>query len=99
MLLYVYDDSPDQARTHGLIDDALDLIVPLLPLLATPLGRGLVDRIVASLHRAGIELPAAVPDVPPQSSPTRRPAGRPATRRPPARSTRQRKPRRDTPGA
>ena len=61
MLLYVYDDSPDQIRTHGLIDDALDLIVPMLPLLATPIGRTLVDRITASLRRAGVGLPLAPP--------------------------------------
>jgi AcrR family transcriptional regulator len=61
MLLYVHDDSPDQIRTHGLIDDALDLIMPMLPLLATPIGRSVVDRIVASLRRAGVGLPAAPP--------------------------------------
>jgi AcrR family transcriptional regulator len=58
LLLYVHDESPGQARTHGLVDDVLDLIVPMLPLLATPMGRALIERITASLGRAGIKLAA-----------------------------------------
>ena len=54
MLVYVNDDSPNQARTHGLVDDALDMIVPLLPLLATPMGKALAERVTAALHRAQI---------------------------------------------
>ncbi len=54
MLVYVDDDSPDQARTHGLVNDALDMIVPLLPVLATPMGRALADRVTAALSRAQI---------------------------------------------
>jgi AcrR family transcriptional regulator len=56
MLLYIKDDSPKQKRTHGLVDDALDMVVPMLPLLSTPMGRGIVERIVGSLDRAGIEI-------------------------------------------
>jgi AcrR family transcriptional regulator len=56
MLLYIKDDSPKQKRTHGLVDDALDMIVPMLPLLSTPMGRGIVERIVGSLDRAGISM-------------------------------------------
>jgi len=56
MLVYIKDDSSRQKRTHGLVDDALDMLVPMLPLLATPIGRGVVDRSVAALERAGIEL-------------------------------------------
>jgi AcrR family transcriptional regulator len=58
LLLYVHDESPDQARTHRLVDDALDLVVPMLPILDTPLGRGFGARIVEALDRAGIALPA-----------------------------------------
>jgi len=58
MLVYVHDESPRQARTHQLIDDALDLLVPMLPLLATPMGRAVVDRVVAALGRAGIAVTA-----------------------------------------
>jgi hypothetical protein len=54
MLVYIADDTPGEARTHGLVDDALDLIVPLLPLLATPAGRALCERITRALLRAGI---------------------------------------------
>lgn len=54
MLVYVNDDSPNEQRTHGLVDDALDMIVPLLPLLATPMGAAIADRVTAALTRAGI---------------------------------------------
>jgi len=54
MLVFVNDDSPGEQRTHGLVDDALDMIVPLLPLLATPMGRALADRVTQALGRAQI---------------------------------------------
>lgn len=54
MLVYVNDDSPDERRTHGLVDDALDMIVPMLPLLATPMGRAMAERVTAALARAQI---------------------------------------------
>jgi AcrR family transcriptional regulator len=54
MLLYVSDDSPGQRRTHGLVDDGLDLLVPMLPLLGTPPGMVIVERVNAALRRAGI---------------------------------------------
>ena len=54
MLVYVNDDSPNERRTHGLVDDALDMIVPMLPLLATPMGRAMAERVAAALGRAGI---------------------------------------------
>lgn len=56
MLLYVHDDSPEQLRTHGLVDDALDLMVPLLPVLATPMGRLACDQVAVALARAGIRV-------------------------------------------
>lgn len=56
MLLYIKDDSPKQKRTHGLVDDALDMLVPMLPLLSTPMGRNIVERIVGALDRAGISM-------------------------------------------
>lgn len=56
MLLFVHDDSPDQQRTHGLVDDLLDLLVPLLPVLATPLGQAMCGKVTAALGRAGISL-------------------------------------------
>lgn len=56
MLVYINDDSANQKRTHGLVDDTLDMIVPMLPLLATPLGAGLVTKITSALARAGISI-------------------------------------------
>ena len=56
LLLFVNDDSEQQRRTHGLVDDILDLLVPMMPLLATPMGRAMLDRIIAGLSRAGITL-------------------------------------------
>jgi AcrR family transcriptional regulator len=56
ILLCVHDDTPDQARTHQLVDEALDLAVPLLPLLATPMGQALCARVTAALGRAGLAL-------------------------------------------
>jgi len=54
MLVFVRDDSANQTRTHRLVDDALDLLAPLAPLFATPLGRGLVEHTAAALARAEI---------------------------------------------
>ncbi|MGE0871611.1 MAG: TetR/AcrR family transcriptional regulator [Kofleriaceae bacterium] len=52
LLVFVNDDSPGQSRTHGLVDDVIEIITPVLPLLATPLGRGVAQRITAALARA-----------------------------------------------
>jgi len=56
MLVYINDDTPGERRTHGLVDDGLDMVVPLLPLLGTPPGLALVQRITRSLDSAGIGL-------------------------------------------
>lgn len=56
MLVYINDDSPGEQRTHGLVDDALDMVVPMLPLLATPMGMAVVERVTAALARAEISL-------------------------------------------
>jgi AcrR family transcriptional regulator len=56
MLVYVNDDSPGEKRTHGLVDDALDMIVAMLPLLGTPPGRAIVERVTGALARADITL-------------------------------------------
>lgn len=54
LLLYVNDDSPAERRTHALVDESLDMLVPLLPLLGTPMGQALAQRITQMLARAGI---------------------------------------------
>ena len=56
MLVYVNDTSPRAARTHGLVDEGLDLLVPLLPLLATPQGTAVCEKITGALGRAGIAI-------------------------------------------
>ena len=55
MLVFVNDASAGEARTHGLVDEALDLFVPMLPLLATPMGTNLVEKLTGALARAGIQ--------------------------------------------
>jgi AcrR family transcriptional regulator len=56
MLVYINDDSPGEKRTHGLVDDALDMVVAMFPLLATPMGHAIVDRVTGALARADITL-------------------------------------------
>jgi AcrR family transcriptional regulator len=58
MLVFVNDTSARAQKTHGLVDDGLDMFVPLLPLLGTPVGQALCERVTASLSRAGIALAA-----------------------------------------
>ena len=56
MLVYINDDSPGEKRTHGLVDDALDMVVAMLPLVATPMGKAMCDRVTKALARAEINL-------------------------------------------
>ena len=54
MLVYIKDETPGQKRTHGLVDDVVDMLAPLVPFIGTPFGKGMVERVVAALDRAGI---------------------------------------------
>jgi AcrR family transcriptional regulator len=54
LLVYMNDRSRGGSRTHQLVDDALDMIVPLVPLLATPIGRAMSARVSEALTRAGM---------------------------------------------
>lgn len=56
MLVYINDDSPGEKRTHGLVDDALDMIVGVLPMLASPVGKALCERVTTALARADVSL-------------------------------------------
>ncbi len=58
MLVYVTDDSPGEQRTHALVNEALDMIVPMLPILATPMGQAIAEKVQGALARAGISAPA-----------------------------------------
>jgi AcrR family transcriptional regulator len=55
MLVFVNDTSAKSARTQARRRQA-DLLVPLLPLLATPPGRAICERVTTALGRAGIAL-------------------------------------------
>lgn len=55
-LFWVHDSSPDQARTHGLIDAAVPLLVQLLKLTRIPLARKPVTDLlglIRGLREAG----------------------------------------------
>lgn len=56
MLVYINDDSPGEKRTHGLVDDALDMVVAMFPMLGTPMGRAIVEKVTDALARADITL-------------------------------------------
>lgn len=54
MLYFVWDTSEDQVRTRNLIDDVIQTLVPLLPLLALPFAAPMIDSVRAMLERAGL---------------------------------------------
>jgi AcrR family transcriptional regulator len=54
LLYFVHDKSPGQAKTRRLVDDTLDLMIPLVALGAQPMSTPLIDAIGATLTRAGL---------------------------------------------
>ena len=55
LLALIRDRSARATRTHALVDEILDLVVPLVPLLATPMGRALCERVTRVLpHFAAV---------------------------------------------
>jgi AcrR family transcriptional regulator len=54
MLYFVHDRSPRQQKTHRLVDDTLDLVVPLVMLGRTPLAAPLLAQLTHALGRAGL---------------------------------------------
>jgi hypothetical protein len=54
LLYFIYDDSPEQARTHKLVDGAFNLITSLLALVRTPIFKPFRGRLVSLLTDAGL---------------------------------------------
>ncbi|MBW2455558.1 MAG: TetR/AcrR family transcriptional regulator [Deltaproteobacteria bacterium] len=54
LLYFIWDESEEARRTHELVDHAVDLLLPLVPLLGTPLAAPLVGRLLATLEAAGL---------------------------------------------
>jgi hypothetical protein len=62
LLYFLYDDSPNQARTRRLVDEAMGLVVRILPVMRFPLFKPVRARLVALLGEAGLVLdPRDVP--------------------------------------
>ena len=54
MLYLVWDDSPKSARTGQLIDDTLDMLLPMVPMLASPFGEPMRAQLEKTLSNAGL---------------------------------------------
>ncbi|MEM9691804.1 MAG: TetR/AcrR family transcriptional regulator [Myxococcota bacterium] len=54
LLYFVWDDSPEQAATRQLVDDAIAAIMPVVPLLATPFAEPFLAHLAGTLIRAGL---------------------------------------------
>lgn len=62
LLYFLYDDSPNQARTRRLVDGATDIAVRLLGTLRFPLFKPIRTRLAALLDDAGLVLiPETIP--------------------------------------
>jgi AcrR family transcriptional regulator len=58
LLFFLYDDSPAQRRTRGLIDAVVGLAVDMRRVVTSPLMRPMRRRVIGVLHDAGL-LPAS----------------------------------------
>jgi len=54
LVFFVHDDSPKQERTRQLIDQAIDLVLPIVPLLAMPQILPFRAQLEALLNSAGL---------------------------------------------
>jgi AcrR family transcriptional regulator len=54
LILFLYDESPNQARTRKLVDGALDMTVRLLSLAKNPLLRPVRSQVVRLLSESGL---------------------------------------------
>lgn len=65
VLYFIYDDSPQQERTHELIDGSLQLLVRLLSLLKSPLLKPVRGSFFALMRDAGfLPEPSPAPHAP-----------------------------------
>ena len=63
LLYFIYDDSPNQERTHKLVDSVITLLVRLFGVVSLPIFSPFRESIVSLLHEARIlpdELPPPV---------------------------------------
>jgi AcrR family transcriptional regulator len=56
LLYFLYDDSPEQARTRRLVDGAMSLVVRMLPVMRFPIFKPVRSRLIALLDEAGLVL-------------------------------------------
>jgi AcrR family transcriptional regulator len=61
LLYFLYDGSPDQRRTHKLIDAAVDFVVDVKRLATSPLLRPMRRRVMTILRDAGLLAMAEAP--------------------------------------
>lgn len=71
LLYFIYDDSPQQARTYRLVDGALELLVRLLSLVKSPLLRPFRGSLFALLRDTGLlaEPTSPAPPAPQEAQP------------------------------
>ena len=61
LLYFIYDDTPQQERTHKLVDGALELLVRLLSLVNSPLFKSFRGQLFALLRDNGLLAEATSP--------------------------------------
>lgn len=61
LLYFIYDDSPQQERTHKLVDGALELLVRLLSLVNSPLFKPFRGSLFALFRDTGLLAEATSP--------------------------------------
>lgn len=61
LLYFIYDDTPQQERTHKLVDGALELLVRLLSLVNSPLFKSFRGQLFALLRDNGLFAEATSP--------------------------------------
>jgi len=52
MLYFVWDDSPQQKRTRQLVENAVDILMPLVPIMSMPLAQPMIQQVAKTLIEA-----------------------------------------------